>query len=88
MKRKFPEVIRTEWMNGHTTQPGEPGCYERDFASTFIIGPSILFCWWDGIEWYASGNTPAQAHEIYSVDASVSGYQNLPWRGCKEQQNG
>lgn len=61
----------TEWFNGKTTVPGQPGFYQRAWGDlTMQDEPDF----WDGKYWYYNGDKSKPARN-----------QDRNWRGLTEE---
>lgn len=70
----------TDWFDGKTTVPGQPGVYERAPYRTAM--PEFAF--WNGNRWYVSRYTVDSA----AVARTVTLFQDKDWRGLREPANG
>lgn len=61
----------TEWFDGKTTVPGQPGLYQRDWRDKWTTSYPDF---WDGVYWHYE-----------SADGSIARDQNRNWRGLTEE---
>lgn len=76
----------TEWFDGETTQPGQPGVYERDYGKLIHYRSHTRRCaYWDGTTWFCNSFEKERAVSHYN-GRTESINQDLSWRGFKEKQ--
>ena len=64
----------TEWFDGKTTVPGQPGFYQRRYDSEKLISVPDF---WDGEQWQLVGLT--------GDDLGPAEEPNMDWRGLTEE---
>lgn len=71
----------TEWFDGSKFVPAHVGVYERDYSINQKAFYAYAYAKWDGENWRFLSLTIDKADQ----EKSISGKQNLNWRGLAEQ---